>query len=563
MRTFIQLTFSCIVCLLCITHFSIAQQGSGQAATLGNLTRINPEKKGKEENMLSREVSKEIAVPKNGEIFIDCTSRNVLIKTWEQQKVKITTTVFYEGDPKLTEEEWLEKAGLTLKVVGSSVKIKSINVGLYTINNVYGSATNAFGVSRNAFEGVSFGANGKKITTIFLPAGSKIDVESNYSDISIPANLGDVNVDITSGNMDAEKMGKLILRSKYANITTGDIKNAEIEMTNGRFTGGSIDELDMDTKYSNIEIAVADKVIIRSINDEYEIEEVGEMNGRKNYGNLRITKLFKSINLEGANADVKIRSLAPTVSLIKIDNKYADIRIPLKSVKNYQVDFTGYYSSVYGNFEKQALALSEKEMQTLKPVITSVGKLNNLNVIDRAPSITSLGTLTNITVTGVVRDASGKLVSAENSKSSNITTGTITSVAPAYVFSGTLSENNGSLTTLAPTSSMTVSGRITPAVSAMVPNTVSGSLASAGGHIEGGTFKGTLSAGTIQGFPTTISATTVPGTYGTMNGGSLYATNRYNYSNDNDTPSKFTATVGDGKGLKIEMKCLNCTVDFK
>ena len=31
----------------------------------------------------------------------------------------------------------------------------------------------------------------------------------------------------------------------------------------------------------------------------------------------------------------------------------------------------------------------------------------------------------------------------------------------------------------------------------------------------------------------------------------------------NNTPPRFTATIGDGKGLKIAIKCPNCTVDFK
>lgn len=32
---------------------------------------------------------------------------------------------------------------------------------------------------------------------------------------------------------------------------------------------------------------------------------------------------------------------------------------------------------------------------------------------------------------------------------------------------------------------------------------------------------------------------------------------------DNDSDSHFTATVGDGKGAKLDLKCQNCTVDFK
>jgi hypothetical protein len=37
----------------------------------------------------------------------------------------VTTTVYYEGESKLTDEEWLERVNLSLKTLGSSVKIKS------------------------------------------------------------------------------------------------------------------------------------------------------------------------------------------------------------------------------------------------------------------------------------------------------------------------------------------------------------------------------------------------------------------------------------------------------
>jgi hypothetical protein len=102
----------------------IAQQSaSASAPTVGNLTKINPEKKIKEEDMQSKEISKEMNFPKNGEVFIESNSHNVIVKTWDQQKVKITTTVYYEGDGKKTDEEFLETAGISLKVVGSSVQI--------------------------------------------------------------------------------------------------------------------------------------------------------------------------------------------------------------------------------------------------------------------------------------------------------------------------------------------------------------------------------------------------------------------------------------------------------
>ncbi len=374
----------------------------------------------REEDLKSKEISKEIAAPKNGDIYIENTSRNIIIKTWDQQKVKVTTTVYYEGDGKLSDDEWLEKVNLSLKTLGTSVKVKSGSIG--------GSSTFYSGSSINgASSGVAiFNGNGqnigtkssmKRTVTVYVPVGSKLDVESKYSDVTLPDASADVNVDISNGNIEGGSIGKLILRSKYSNINIGDVKNAEVEMTNGRFSAKAIEDLDIDSKYSTVEMASVKKITLRSTNDEYELEDAGEVRGRKNYGNLRITKLNNSLELDGSNADVKVRKVGAALSLVKIDDRYADVRIPLRDTKNYTVDFAGSYSSVYGNFEK-------------KPVTD-----------DKAS-----------TTTGTTRVYDNE-----------INTSRISSI------------------------------RIT----------------------------------------------------------------------DSNNPSKFTATVGDGKGLKLEIKCQNCTVDFK
>ncbi len=318
----------------------------------------------KEEDLKSKEVSKEIATPKGADIYIENTSRGIIVKTWDQQKVKVTTTVYYEGESKLTDDEWLEKSNLSLKTLGNSVKIKSglSNGTYYSFGNgtneiiVNGYGTKSTTVFSSNGQNFSQKSNLKKTITITVPAGSKLDIESKYADVEIPDNISDLNLDISNGNLESGNLNKFILRSKYSNINVGDVKTAEVEITNGRFNAKTIDDLDIDSKYSTVEMATAKKIILRSTNDEYEMEEAGEVRGRKNYGNLRITKLNNSLELDGSNADVKVRNVGAALSMIKLDDKYADVRIPLRDTKNYAIDFTGAYSSVYGNFEKKPVA---------------------------------------------------------------------------------------------------------------------------------------------------------------------------------------------------------------
>jgi len=326
------------------------------------------------QDLKSKEVSVEVKANKGADVYIDNTSRSLEIKTWDQPKVKVVTTIFYEGDAsKLSDEEWFEKLNLNLKTLGNSVRIKS---GTVSSGGSYEVMGNTYNWSSGGATGVAiFNSNGevtrtkentKRIVTIYIPRENKIEIESKYSDVTIDDNINKVAVDITNGNLDIQDVKTLTLRSKYANVNAGNLETAEVEFINGRFSAKDVDELDIDTKYSTIELGSANKMNLISTNDDYDIEQIGSLQGRKSYGNLRIAKLTKSIEMDGINADIKIRNIAQTVNAIKFDNKYADMRLPLKQIKNYTINYVGPYSTVYGNFEKKPFKGKEIKSSSVK-----------------------------------------------------------------------------------------------------------------------------------------------------------------------------------------------------
>lgn len=325
-----------------------------------------PEKDFKD--LKSKEVSVEVNASKTADIYLENTQRNIQIKTWDQPKVKVVTTVYYEGEgTKVSDEEWFEKLNISVKSLGSGIRIKSGTVsssGSYTVNGstwAWNSGSGGVAIFNSEGQNIGTKSDVKRYVTIYIPTANKLDIESKYADVTVANNVTKVNADITNGNLELQDAGTLTLRSKYANVSAGSIKNAEIEFINGRLILKDIEDLDIDTKYSTIEVASAQKVNLISTNDEYEFEEVGALQGRKNYGNLRISKLTKSIELDGTNADVKVRNILAGVETIKFNNKYADIRLPLRNLKSYTVNYVGPYSNVYANFEKKPLVIKENK----------------------------------------------------------------------------------------------------------------------------------------------------------------------------------------------------------
>jgi hypothetical protein len=97
--------------------------------------------------------------------------------------------------------------------------------------------------------------------------------------------------------------------------------------------------------------------------------------------------------------------------MIKISNKYGDVRLPVKNLKNYFVDFTGYYSTVFTPFAKTVVKEDEKKQTEVKDEKES-SEAEMLEMARAGEYFRSSSTLTGEVApkrfTGTVGDVNGK-----------------------------------------------------------------------------------------------------------------------------------------------------------
>lgn len=313
----------------------------------------------------TKEVSTEAAVAKGATIRIVNAGRNINIKTWAQPKVKLTVNLLDdETDKTKTEEEWWEYLNISVKTFSNRVEINSRgganSGGCNTCptgwsGNNFSSAGQSYAYVYDSYKGNDKKQVRKRVMDILIPEGTKLDIDSKGSDIVISSNIDDAVFDIQNASVDAQDVKKLRLTSRYSSVNFLNVSEAEVEFENGNFKANNLGDLDIDSKSSTVEYENGRYAYIRSQNDNYTIEAIDKMEGRKLYGEMRIETLNNKMDIEGNNADIKIRNFGNDVELVKINNKYADIRLPVKSLKNYAVNFYGLYSTVFTPFEKVAV----------------------------------------------------------------------------------------------------------------------------------------------------------------------------------------------------------------
>lgn len=354
----------------------------------------------------TREVSVEAPATNDALVRITGVVSRLTVKSWNQSKAKITVQLEYDSTITGTDEELLESLGISLRSFSNRVDIATGRGGGFNARQIERKSTKPT-VSTNLgnppAKPMEYADNqaaktiykskleGKPVMiervqnlvarhiTVFVPVDVQLDIRNRYGDVTIAMNVEKAHLEISNGTLDAQDIKNLELVGRLCHANFSNIDRALVEFENGDLRAREIDDLDLDSKGATIEYEKGDYLYMRSQNDEIIIDEIKKVEGRKTYGNIRIDKLRGDFDLEGNNADVKLRDIDTEVKLIRINNKYADLRLPVRNLVNYFVDFNGYYSMVYAPFRKdiprEDPAKETNKADTVTVVAVQTGKV--------------------------------------------------------------------------------------------------------------------------------------------------------------------------------------------
>jgi hypothetical protein len=353
--------FQLIILIICLQvnaqdkQYAITITGNGRMDTLRSRQMTVVDTK----NLVRKNLSQEISLKKALDVYV--TMGGLLtIKTWNENKVKLETAVWIEGNNELTDENWLDKLGITSKLSGDTVKVNTRQTEVYSFD--YGvNRTMSINFDRNhgLNETVFYGngslrgvVNSNREITLYIPSASKLGIENKYGLLALANNINDITIINTNGEINAADIGNLELRSSSGRFIAGVIKNGNINISHGRLYLRELSNGILNTAYNTIEIEKAGAIQMNSASDDIDINEAGSIIGMKSYGTLQVS-LSGNVDLEGVNSRIKLRNIAPSAELIRIFDMNTDLRIPIHELKNYAIDVRGSFINLYSSFSNK------------------------------------------------------------------------------------------------------------------------------------------------------------------------------------------------------------------
>ena len=305
-----------------------------------------------------KEIFMEISTSGNPHILIDNSNRDFEIRPWDENKISVTTAVTYDSTS--TEAELWKRANIDVSENANLIKIKSgfADIGNQRTIITSGKTVTLTGTpSAGAWPADHPDRRSERRTLIIrLPKHARLEIENKFANIYLSGDLADLDLEINNGRVIGMNVDTLILRSKYSFCQFRDSKIIHATLDYGRLLTKDVGYLNIFSNYTTAEFGNVTKAVLEhSNNDSYEMEKVGDIKCKKDYGDLRIENLTGHLEFEGTNSDIKLRNIDPSVELISINNQFADLRLPIKGLRAFVVDFNGKYSTVLADFNKMPM----------------------------------------------------------------------------------------------------------------------------------------------------------------------------------------------------------------
>ena len=182
---------------------------------------------------------------------------------------------------------------------------------------------------------------------VWLPKKNVLRVENKFGDIFIDDYSGEVEIDLSNGNLKSHDFsGKTNIILNFADATINKIKTGRLDCNYSDLYIRDAGSLQIQSKSSTFEILEVKDLDTDSRRDKFRIRMADMVEADGSFSNFRFNELTDRLTLRADYGDIDIEKTAPDFSNIYIESKSTDINLYFNSDSNFGFEITHTKSEV-------------------------------------------------------------------------------------------------------------------------------------------------------------------------------------------------------------------------
>ena len=177
--------------------------------------------------------------------------------------------------------------------------------------------------------------------TVWLPKTNELKVENKFGDIYIGDYLGDIDIDLSNGNLKSHDFqGKTKITLNFGDATINQIKSGTLNCNYSEVYLKQADKIDLSSKSSEFEINEINELKGESRRDKFRIRKAKTIDVNGSFSNFRISELTDRATLRVEYGDIEIEKILHDYSSLYLETSSTDIDLYFKETSNFQFEIT-------------------------------------------------------------------------------------------------------------------------------------------------------------------------------------------------------------------------------
>ena len=281
----------------------------------------------------TRQISKRFKITPETRIELTNKYGKIEFNAWEKDSVVINIEISVE-DKKLSK---LEKSL-------DNIDFETIsNPNFLIVRTVVGDNMGSIEKELQKLMETVFQASGNMEInySVWLPITNELKVENKFGDIYIGDYSGDIEIDLSNGNLKSHDFdGKTKITLNFGDATINNIKNGTFECNYGEVYLKDADKLHISSKSSEFEINNISDLSTESRRDKFRIKKADLVDAKGSFSNFRLSELTDRAILRVEYGDIEIEKIANDFSSVYIESNSTDIDLYFNNNSKFNFEIT-------------------------------------------------------------------------------------------------------------------------------------------------------------------------------------------------------------------------------
>ncbi len=277
-------------------------------------------------------IRKTVLVNFDATVSIDNKYGNMMITTWDEDKIDIEVVVTISADS----EKWVDQ------------KLASITVNFGGSKSLY-SAETIFDKSDNYGKSSSMEVN----YTVKIPKNGSVKLDNKYGNIVMHDLNGSSDIVCKYGKITLGKLNNSSNTIKIDYCSKSSIESVKNATINAKYSGlvlSDFSNLDLNSSYTDVSILNGNNLTYQSNYGKISVGKVTNLEGNGNYLTIKIAEIQSNLKLTTNYSNITLNAVSEKANNIAITAGYTNIKI--NHNPNYYFDFD--ITTKYANFKSDA-----------------------------------------------------------------------------------------------------------------------------------------------------------------------------------------------------------------